>query len=79
MSKIFNGISNLLSNPWGTAIAVILTAFAAWFLGKQLVKWIQAYKNRRQSSEVEEARREARDQNQRANEESDRLREIDGR
>lgn len=79
MSKWLSGLQNLLNNPWGIAIGSIVACFAAWFLGKQIVKWIQAYRNRRQSSEVEEARRKAQSANQRANEESDRLREIDGR
>lgn len=66
-----------------TAILQILAAIAAivasWYLGKQAVKWIQYYRSARQKSEIEQARKDAQDANQRANAESDKLKEIDRR
>lgn len=60
-------------------LASVLGVFATWWIGKQLTKWIQAYRTRRQQSEIEDARKEAQEANQKANAESDKLKKIDGR
>lgn len=60
-------------------LAGVLSLVASWYLGKFLNKWIQAYRDQRQKSEVEEARKDSQAANQAANAESDRLKQIDGR
>jgi hypothetical protein len=60
-------------------VAAIAAIVASLFLGKEAVKWIQAYRTNRQKSEVSEAREDAQSINQAANKESDRLKAIDGR
>lgn len=60
-------------------VAAILGVFATWWIGKQVTKWLQAYRTSRQKSEAEQARKDAQATNQKANQESDRLKEIDGR
>lgn len=60
-------------------IASVLGIFATWWIGKQALRWLQAYRTARQQSEVEDARKQAQTDNQKANEESDLLKKIDGR
>lgn len=60
-------------------IASVLGIFVTWWIGKQVTKWLQAYRTARQQSEVEDARKQSQSDNQKANEESDRLKKIDGR
>lgn len=59
--------------------AALIGCFAAWYLGKKLVKWLQAYRNRQLSSDLEDARKQAQEDNRKANSESDTLKQIDGR
>ena len=61
------------------AVASILGLGLTWYLGKQVVLWLQAYRTQRQKSEVEAAREALAKANQDANKESDLLRDIEGR
>lgn len=60
-------------------IGSLLAIVASWYVSKQLAKWLQAYRTKRQQSEVEEVRKDSQAENQQANSESDKLKEIDGR
>lgn len=66
-----------------TAILQIIAAvggiFATWWIGKFINKYWQAYKNWQQTNEMESARKQSQDDSQRANSDSDALRDIDGR
>ena len=61
------------------AVASVLGLGLSWYLGKQVVLWLQAYRTERQKSEVEAAREQVLRDAQAAQAESDRLREIEGR
>lgn len=52
---------------------------AAWYLGKQIVRWLQAYRNSRQTADTEAIKKESEELNRKANAESDKLKDIEGR
>lgn len=62
-----------------TILGSILGILATWYVGKNLTKWLQAWRTKQQQGEVEDARNQAKQDNQQANSESDALRKIDGR
>jgi hypothetical protein len=73
-------VSTLTS--WQTLAQILaggLTVFASWYGGKVLVKWVQAYRTQRTKEESERIKRESEELNKKANSESDRLKEIEGR
>lgn len=60
-------------------IASIFGVYATYWILKKLTPWYQAYKNKKMTDEIAEAKKEASSDNQKANTESDKLKEIDGR
>lgn len=67
----------IIKNPIVQIIAGIVGLIAVIFIEGKIVKWLQAYRTRRQQDESTDARSGAQDDNQRSNRESDRLREIE--
>jgi hypothetical protein len=56
-----------------------LAAFASWYVGKNLVKWIQAYRSKQQAAETARLKDLSEAMVRRAQEESDKLKDIEGR
>ncbi len=52
---------------------------AAWYLGTQAVRWLQAYRTSRQAVETEAIKKESEELNRKANADSDKLKNIEGR
>lgn len=52
---------------------------ASWFVGKEIVKWLQAYRTSRQKVESTAAKKESEELNRKANADSDKLKDIEGR
>lgn len=63
-------------------ISSLLGIFAAWYIAKKALPWVQAYRNSQQEKDLEAARKKAQEENQQANSDSDALaqreREHDG-
>lgn len=62
-----------------TIVGAAAAGLVAWYLKKLASGFIQRYRDRVNKDELEKARRDAQDKNQRDNAESDKLRKIDGR
>lgn len=60
-------------------LASLAGIFATYWILKKLTPWYQAYKNKKTTDEIAEAKEDASSDNQKANAESDKLKEIDGR
>lgn len=60
-------------------VASALGVLATWFAGKAIVTWLQAYRTSRQTVEQDEIKRESEKLDQQANDDSDRLKKIEGR
>lgn len=60
-------------------VASVFGVLATWFVGKEAVKWLQAYRTSREKVEQDEIKRESEKLDQKANDESDRLKKIEGR
>lgn len=56
-----------------------LAAFASWYVGKNLLKWIQAYRSRQQTAETARLKELSEALARKAQAESDKLKEIEGR
>lgn len=56
-----------------------LSVVGAWWLGKFMSKWINEYKDSENAKEATDARAETEVDTQKADEESDALKKIDGR
>lgn len=73
----------LVAMGMGQAIANVIAytaaAFASWYVGKNLVKWIQAYRSRQQQHETERLKKESESLAKKAQSESDKLKELEGR
>lgn len=67
----------------GKLILILLTStigiFAAWYLLKKFVPWMQKYSDFKQKKDLEAARQKMAEDVRESNEESDILRKIDGR
>lgn len=73
------GVSNLLSNPVTVGIGAAVTATAVLLISWELGKWLNRARRAKEAKDLEAIRKAQQEANQRANAESDRLREIDGR
>lgn len=60
-------------------LASVLGVLVTLFFGGKIATYLQAYYTARQKSEVEEARKATLEADQKANAESDALKQIDGR
>lgn len=60
-------------------VGSIVGVVAAWILGKMAVKWLQAYRTSRQVVEIEAIKKESEELNRKANADSDKLKNIEGR
>lgn len=69
------GITEAVLKTLAGGLAIVAT----YYIGKSLRKWLQAYRDQRQKSEIEGARQGSQAANQKANTESDKLKQIDGR
>ena len=59
--------------------AACFTMLAAWYLNKKLMPWLQKFQTTKDTASDINARATSSAQNQIDNQESDKLREIDGR
>ena len=59
--------------------AAAMTMLAAWYLNKKILPWLQKFQTAKDTASDVKSRAQASSQNQADNQESDRLREIDGR
>lgn len=60
-------------------VAIMLGCFGTWYLGKFIVKWLQAYRDHANTQLATDARAQAQVDSQKANAESDALKNIDAR
>lgn len=68
-----------LAQPILQILAAGAGMLAAWFVGKEVVKWLQAYRNSRQTADTEAIKKETEELTRKANAESDKLKAIEGR
>lgn len=60
-------------------VGSVVGMIATWYISKIFLKWFQSYENHKEVKRSEEDRKTSQQENQDANRESDRLKEIDGR
>ena len=60
-------------------VASIAGMLAAWFVGKKVTAWIQAYRDARQKVEEEQTKKDSEALAKKAQEDSDQLKNIEGR
>lgn len=60
-------------------LASIAGLVSAYFLQKIIVKWLQAYRSQRQKSEQDQLKKQSEELARKSQEESDKLKEIEGR
>lgn len=68
-----------LGQAVANAIAYGMAAFASWYVGKNLVKWIQAYRSKQQVAENARLKELSEGIARKAQDESDKLKELEGR